>query len=290
MSGTAAGLVAMLMWCVTTMLWVPISTVPPVQISAIVFFIGGLTMTLITLARGESIINSWKRPWTDYVFWIGTAGFYTLIIFIAFRAVPIFEANILNHVWIVMLFVLSALINKTRLTSLHVFGGIVGLAGVAAVVLPSGNVALFENFRWGHGLALFSAFVWALYSALARRVSYPPGFLGPVFFVFSAICLPLHLIFEETVMPLPVEWVVIVMLGIFRVSYVLWDYGMKKGDVILLAASCYFIPLISSFALWAIGAGPARPLIGVGAVLIMAACLIVNYRDLTRLAARWKPA
>jgi drug/metabolite transporter (DMT)-like permease len=286
MSGTAAGLLAVAMWCVTSTVWVLISTVPPIEMTAIVFFIGFLSMTAVQIIRKEDMISYWKRPLSDYAFWLGTAGFYTIIVFIAFRAVPVFEANILTNTWPVMLFVLSAIVNKTRLTALHIIGGLLGLLGVIAIFLPSGDVPLFSEFHWGHALALFSALVWALYSALARRVPYPPGFLGPVFFIFSLICLALHLSFEETVMPGGAEWVALLVMGVLRVSYALWDYGMKKGDVILLASACYFIPLISSLAFWALDAGPARPMIGIGAAMVIAGCLIVNYRDLSRLAQR----
>jgi drug/metabolite transporter (DMT)-like permease len=288
MNGTLWGLLGVAMWSITTVLVAYITTVPALQLCSMIFFLGGLTMTAIQLIRGEDIISYWKRPLKQYLFWLSTAGFYSILIFMAFLAVPIFEANILNYIWPVLLIVFAATINKEPVTKIQIFGGLLGFAGAVTVFLPANGQPAFADFHWGHGLSLFSAAVWAFYSTYAKRVHYPVGFLAPVFFVFSLIVWGLHLATEQTVMPTNLEWGVILFLGFCRVSYALWDYGMKHGDVILLASVSYFLPLVSSFLLYILGFGPHGHMMAVGAVMIIASCLIVNAHNLKLLWDRLK--
>ncbi len=286
MSGTVWGLMGVAMWSVTTVLVAFIYTVPPLQLVSLILFLGYMSMTAIQLARGENIRSYWARPVTDYIFWLSTAGFYTILMFISFRIVPVFEANILNYTWPVLLMAFAALLNKEPVTAIKILGGILGFAGVVTVFLPVGGAPAFADFQWGHGISIFSALIWAFYSAMTKRIHYPVGFMAPAFLVCSLIAGALHFAFETTVMPQNAEWLVIFVLGFFRVSYALWDYGMKHGDVILLASTSYFLPLISSFLLFALGFGPNNSMIGVGAVMIIVSCLIVNSSQIKILLQR----
>ncbi len=286
MNATAIGLIGVCMWSVTTVLFAYIHSVPPLQLSAMIFFFGYCAMTATQILRGEDMRSYWARPVKDYLFWLSTAGLYTILIFIAFRTVPVFEANILNYLWPVLLIVFAALLNKEPVTAVQIIGGLLGFAGTVTVFLPADGAPAFADFHWGHGLSLFSASVWAFYSAMARRIHYPAGFLGPVFLVFSVIAAALHFLFEKTVMPDALEWSVILFLGFCRVSYALWDIGMKRGDVILLASVSYFLPLITSVLLVVLGFGPHKPLMILGAAMIIASCIIVNSHNLQKLWQR----
>jgi drug/metabolite transporter (DMT)-like permease len=276
MNDTAVGLSGVAMWSVSTVLIAYVTAIPPFQFIALVFFFGYVFVTLLQIASGQNLVKGWTQPLRSYLFWMGTAGLYTALIFIAFLNVPVFEANILNNIWPVMLIVLAALINKEKITLTHLVGGFLGFAGAIAVFLPSGGAAMFGGFQWGHALSLGSAVLWAFYSALAKNVEYPPEFFGPVFLIFSLICAAIHFSFEQTIMLSAPQWGLIAALGFCRVSYALWDYGMKHGDVILLASASYFLPLITSLFLTALGFGPLNPAVGWGAALIITGCLVVN--------------
>lgn len=286
MKATLIGMGAVLIWCVTTVLVAYTTALPPIQLVGMVFLMGYVSMTALQLLNGEDIKSYWRQPLKYYLFWLGTAGFYTLVIFKSYTLVPFFEANILNHTWPVLLIVFTALLHNERVTLVQVFGGIIGFAGVVAIFMPAGDVPLFGDFHLGHALAIGSSSLWAAYSAYAKKISYPIGFLAPVFLIFSVICFALHFTFEATVWPDNFEWAIIVALGVARVSYFMWDYGMKHGDVVFLASICYFLPLATSLLLVAFGFGPASPMIGLGAVLISAGCLIVNYENIKLLFQR----
>lgn len=286
MKGTLVGIGAVLIWCVTTLLVAYVTVLPPLQFVGMIFFLGYVWMTLLQLSSREDIGSYWRQPLKHYLFWLGTAGVYTAILFISYSMVPFFEANILNHTWPVLLIVFTALLHNERVTAIQIFGSIVSFIGVIAIFMPAGDVPLFGDFHFGHALALGSASLWSIYSAFAKKVVYPVGFLAPVFLIFSLICLALHMVFETTVWPDNFQWVIIMALGFGRVSYVMWDYGMKHGDVVFLASICYFLPLATSLLLVAFGFGPASPMIGLGAALIAGGCIIVNYENIKTLLRR----
>lgn len=286
MKGTLVGLGAVAIWCVTTLLVAYVTALPPLEFVGLIFFLGYVSLTALQLLNGEDIKSYWRQPLKHYLFWLGTAGVYTVILFVSYSLVPFFEANILNHTWPVLLIVFTAMLHNERVTAIQIFGGVVSFAGVIAIFMPAGDVPLFGDFHFGHALAIGSASLWSAYSAFAKKVNYPIGFLAPVFLVFSLICFALHAAFEPTVWPGNFEWIIIVILGLGRVSYMMWDYGMKHGDVVFLASICYFLPLATSLLLVAFGFGPASPMIGIGAALIAVGCLIVNYENIKLLLQR----
>ncbi|MBK7362366.1 MAG: EamA family transporter [Micavibrio sp.] len=286
MKGTLVGLGAVGIWCITTVLVAYVTTLPPLELIALTSLLGFITMTILQLCNGEDIASYWFQPLKYYVFWLGTAGLYTILIFTSYSLVPLFEANILNHTWPGLLIIFTAMLHNERVTAIQIFGGVLGFAGVVAVFMPTADVPLFGDFHFGHALAIGSASLWAAYSAFAKKVNYPIGFLAPVFLAFSLISFSLHAVFEPTVWPSNFQWGVIFMLGFTRVSYLMWDYGMKHGDVVFLASICYFLPLATSLLLAAFGFGPATPMIGIGAALIAGGCLIVNYENIKILLQR----
>lgn len=276
MNPTLSGVVAVSMWASIALFFVYIRHLPTFELAAILFFIGFLTMTAKQLINSEDILSYWRRPLKDYAFWIGGAGLYTLLMFYAFGQVDVFEANILNYLWPILLVLFSVLFHREALSPVVALGMVLGFLGVFALFLPEGGHGFFGDFQLGHAIALVGACVWAAYSSAARGKAYPTGFLAAAFFVFSMICAGLHFLFEETVMPDPTTWIFIVISGISRISYAFWDYGMKHGNVIFLASLSYFLPLISSILLTIFGFGPQQPFIALGAVMIIIACLCVN--------------
>jgi drug/metabolite transporter (DMT)-like permease len=283
MNATLSGLLAIGMWSIFGVLFLFVRELPPFEILTAVFFTGYLFYTFVQLYRREDIRHYWRQPLSYYAFWLGGAGFYTALIYIAFSIGPVFEANILNYLWPLLLVVFSVLIYREPLPFHRIAGLLLGFSGAFLVIMPSGDDGLFENVGAGHVLALMAGAVWALYSTLTRNRDYPQGFQAPAFLVFAAFCLVFHLVFEDTVMPGAQEWIFLIVMGILRISYAFWDYGMKKGNVILLASVSYFLPFLSSLLLIVFGEKPGHPLIALGAALICAGCLVVNYRQLGNL-------
>lgn len=276
MSPTLYGIVAMLMWSFLSVLLVFTGSVPGLLLTSVTLFIGALVLLAQQLVTGEDALSYWKQPLKNYLFVIAGIGGYTGLIFVAFKMTSPFEANSLNYLWPVFLVMLTAFMNKQPLKVAHIVGITLGFVGMLRLFVPHHDIGFFSNFRTGHVMAIAAAMVWAVYSVMTKKFSFPPGFMVPVFFVSAALFFVLHIFLEEHVLPQGWEWLAVLLLGIFRISYSFWDYGMKHGNVVLLASLSYFIPLASTTFLLLFGFGPSDPMIAWGAALIITGCLIVN--------------
>lgn len=282
MNGNVVGISALVMWSVLPVLVAFTGNVPPIFLSGLVHFIGFLTCLSFQIVKKDNIFSYWRRPLADYAFWIVGAGIYTLLMLVAMKMIPIFEALILNYLWPLLLVLFSFFIQKNKISGTDVAGMAIGFIGIAVLFFPSHD-HLFADFTIGHAIAIFAATLWALYSVLAKKKSYPAGFFAPLFLIFSLICFALHFVYEPTIMPIGIEWIAVILLGIFRVSYICWDYAMRHGNVIFLASLSYFLPLISSLFLVMMNLGPHKPGVALGAALIIAGCLIVNFQHIRKL-------
>jgi drug/metabolite transporter (DMT)-like permease len=265
---TAIGFTAVLMWSLLALFTIGSAPVPPLQLNAICFGIGGLIGLVWTARQGFGVLRgvSWK------VYAFGTFGLfgYHLLYFTAFRLSPTAETGLIAYLWPLFIVLFSGLLPGERLRSPHVIGALIAFAGAAVIVLgredDGGGTAL------GLGLAFLCALTWAAYSVLSRRLGTVPTESVTVFCLATAmLSLAAHLAVETTAWPAgAVGWAATFALGIGPVgaAFFTWDIGMKKGDIQLLGVASYAAPLLSTLAL--VAAGIAKPTwtIAVAAVLI----------------------
>lgn len=267
-TATAIGFSAVLMWALLALLTIGSAPVPPLQLNAICFAIGGGIGLIWTARQGFGVLR--QVSWKVYAF--GTAGLfgYHLLYFTAFRLSPTAETGLIAYLWPLFIVLLSGLLPGERLRASHVGGAVVAFAGAAVIVLARETEA--EGSTLGLGLAFLCAVTWAAYSVLSRRLGSVPTESVTVFCLTTAVLsLLAHLVLEETVWPAePMGWLAMIALGIGPVgaAFFTWDIGMKRGDIQLLGVASYAAPLLSTLAL--IAAGIARPTwsIAVAAILI----------------------
>jgi drug/metabolite transporter (DMT)-like permease len=265
---TAIGFTAVLMWALLALFTIGSAPVPPLQLNAICFAIGGLIGLIWTARTGFGVLR--EVSWKVYAF--GTAGLfgYHLLYFTAFRLSPAAETGLIAYLWPLFIVLLSGLLPGERLRAPHVIGAVVAFAGAGVIVLARGSEA--EGSALGLGLAFLCALTWAGYSVLSRRLGSVPTESVTVFcLATAALSLSAHLALEETVWPADaLGWGAVLALGIgpVGVAFFTWDIGMKRGDIQLLGVASYAAPLLSTLAL--IAAGIAQPswTIAVAAVLI----------------------
>ncbi|MGQ0526609.1 MAG: DMT family transporter [Alphaproteobacteria bacterium] len=276
MSGTACGVIALIMWAFTSVVLALLSGISTFEIVGAAFFLCFIGMTGSQIVNKEPIASYWRRPLSEYLFWLLGPGLYTVLLYMAFKMAPPFEVNILNYLWPILLVIFASFMHDVTLNLTRAAGIIAGFSGLFIVTIPPASDNFFDDFNWGHGLALICAVLWSSYSALRKKPNYPMGFLAPLCFVFSMICFLLDMTFETTVIPNGFQIFLILVLGITRLSYALWDTAMKSGDIMLLTSLSYFLPLITTLLLVVFGFGTERPLVALGAVLIIGGCLLVN--------------
>jgi drug/metabolite transporter (DMT)-like permease len=129
----------------------------------------------------------------------------------------------------------------------------------------------------GYVCAVGAAVIWALYSVLARRMHVVPTKAVIGFCAASAILAAIaHVLFETTVIP---EWqalLAVLALGVGPVgaAFLLWDFGMKRGDPRLLGALAYATPVASTIILGVAGFAPLTLATVAAALLVVTGGLI----------------
>ena len=269
---TLIGFTAILMWSLLAVLTAASGTVPPFQLAAMTFAVGG-ALGAVTWPFRRGAASALRQPaevWT-----LGVAGLfgYHALYFIALRLAPPAEAGLLNYFWPLLIVLFSALLPGERLKLHHVTGALIGLAGT--VILFAGRgLALAGDFLPGYAAAFVAAFVWATYSVLSRRfASVPTDAVAGFCLATSGLAAIFHLLFETTVWPAnAVQWGSVVALGIGPVgaAFYAWDFGVKHGDIRVLGAASYAAPVLSTIFL--VLAGFAAP----SATLALSAALIAG--------------
>lgn len=269
---TLIGFVAVLLWSLLALFTVLSGPTPPLLLNTICFAIGGIIGLIWGAATG--MLGELRRvPLRVYLFGtLGLFGYHTLY-FSALRLAPAAEAGLIAYLWPLLIVLFSALLPGERLRVGHMLGAVAGFAG-AGLIVTQGGGGLSSVHMSGYALALLCALTWSGYSVLSRLVGTAPTASVAVFcLATSALSLPLHLVFEETILPDDgIGWLAILGLGLGPVgaAFYVWDIGVKNGDIQLLGTSAYAAPLLSTMVL--IITGLAAP----HSALLWAALLITG--------------
>jgi drug/metabolite transporter (DMT)-like permease len=269
---TAIGFVAVLLWALLALFTVGSAPTPPFLLNTLCFAIGG-TLGLIWTAATGALPRLRKVPLRVYIF--GTLGLfgYHALYFSALRLAPAAEAGLIAYLWPLLIVIFSGLLPGEVLKNGHIIGACLGFAG-AALIITGGGAGFSAEYAPGYALAVLCALTWSGYSVLSRKIGTAPTASVAVFCLASAaLSLPMHLLFEETVLPqTTLGWAAIAGLGLGPVglAFFVWDIGVKQGDIQLLGTSSYAAPLLSTLVL--VIAGVAAP----SFTLLWAAALITG--------------
>lgn len=270
-AATLTGLAAVFMWSFLSLLTVASGTMPPFQLAAVTFAIGGM-IGVASWAWRPQAARSLKQPILVWLLGVGGLFGYHALYFIALRLAPPAEAQLFNYLWPLLIVLFSALLPNEKLKSHHVLGVVLGLAGTLVLIAGMRGVEIKREYIVGYACALGAALAWSSYSVLSRPFkNVPSDAVAGFCLVTSALSLICHLLFEPTVWPSSaLQWLAILALGIFPVglAFYAWDRGVKFGDIRALGAASYAAPLLSTIFL--VVAGYAEPSwsLGLAAVLI----------------------
>jgi drug/metabolite transporter (DMT)-like permease len=272
---TTIGCATILMWSALAVLTTLTGDVPPFQLVAMAFAIAASLAMARWLVRGEPVLA--RFVWPPAVWLVGVGGLfgYHVFYFLALRTAPAVEANLLNYLWPLLIVLLSALLPGHRLRWWHVGGALAGLVGT--IILVGGGVGFRAAFVGGYLAALAAALTWAGYSVLSRYLAHVPTDAVGSFCAATAVLAALaHVVFETTVWPHGGEWLAVVAMGCGPVgaAFFTWDYGVKHGDIRVLAAAAYATPLLSTLLLIAVGQGRLTADLAVACALIVGGAML----------------
>lgn len=274
---TLIGFTAILMWALLAMLTAASGAVPPFQLAAMTFLIGGL-LGAVTWPFRRNAVAALHQGLPVWLLGIGGLFGYHFVYFSAIRAAPPVEVSLIAYLWPLFLVVFSAFLPGERVKLHHVVGVVLGLAGAVVIITGGRGLNIFSSFGFGHFLAFACALIWSGYSVLSRRfgdvsTDVVAGFCL-LTAVLSAIC---HVMFETTLWPQnSLQWAAVLGLGLLPVggAFYTWDYGVKHGDIMVLGAASYAAPLLSTLVLVTAGFAPFTWPVVVACLLITLGALI----------------
>jgi len=267
---TAIGFTAVLLWALLALFTVGSAPVPPLQLNAMCFAVGG-TLGLIWAARTGQLAALRRIP--PAAFLLGTIGLfgYHALYFAALRNAPPAQAGLIAYLWPLLIVLFSGLLPGETLRPGHLIGGLAGFAGAALIILGGGGGFATDHLT-GYALALACALTWSGYSVLSRRFGAVPTAAVALFCIVTAICSALlHLLFEETVAPKgALGWAAVLGLGLGPVglAFYTWDIGVKRGDIQMLGVASYAAPLLSTLILVLVGIAEPTVRLALATVLI----------------------
>lgn len=248
-TSTAIGFGAVLLWASLAVLTAASGTMPPFQLLAITFGIGGVAGVLLWMVR-PSAAKAVRQPWPIYLLGVGSLFGYHAAYFIALRNAPVVEAGLINYLWPLLIVIFSALLPGERLKWQHIVGCILAFSGAILVVTKGQGFNFNPAFVPGYLAALFAAVTWGAYSVASRRFAHVPSDAITGFCLVTALLAAVvHFAIEPTVWPANAwQWAAIVGLGLGPVglAFYVWDIGVKHGDIQVLGAASYSAPLLST--------------------------------------------
>jgi drug/metabolite transporter (DMT)-like permease len=251
-AATLVGFTAIAMWSLLALMTAASGMVPPFQLAAMTFLIGGL-IGAMTWPFRKSALSKMRQDWRVWLVGVGGLFGYHFVYFSAIRSAPPIEVSLIAYLWPLFLVLFSAFLPGERLRLHHVLGVVLGLVGAAVIITDGQGISIFSNIEFGHLLAFACAIIWSGYSVLSRRFGNVPTDVVSGFCLVTAIlALICHVIFERTVWPQDVEqWLAVLGLGLLPVgiAFYTWDYGVKHGDIMVLGAASYASPLLSTLVL-----------------------------------------
>lgn len=164
------------------------------------------------------------------------------------------EVGMVNYLWPSMTIVLTVIVNRQKTSPLIIPGVLLAVAGIFRVLggdkgFSFGEMAsnIFEN-PLSYGLAFSGAVIWAIYCVVTQKIA--KGNNGiTLFFILTALTLWVKFFLS----PQPPfvfsahAWVSLALAAIaMGFGYAAWNVGILHGNVTVLAAASYFIPIISS--------------------------------------------
>lgn len=275
-AATLTGGGAILLWATLAWFTAASGAVPPFLLTALTFGLAFCLALALWLWRGENPLDRLRLPWQAWMVGVGGLFGFHALYFLALRLAPPAEASLICYLWPLLIVLLSGLLPGERLRRPHVLGALLGGLGATLVIGRDGFRPDPADLP-GYAAALAAAFVWAGYPLLSRRLPAVPsdavgGFCGATA-LLAALC---HLALEPPTWPVGAQWLAVLALGCgpVGVAFLLWDIGVKRGDIRALGAAAYAAPLLSTLLLIATGTAPFAWPVALAALLIAAGGLL----------------
>ncbi|MDR1535885.1 MAG: EamA family transporter [Planctomycetota bacterium] len=275
------GVTALIGWSMNTAVTRRITEAQVFGMPALSFTAAGAVLIVFDLIRGA---GNPRRAGAGPRFWIlGGGAFvaYELLYALALARADSREAalplGLVNYLWPTAILLLLPLFSPRRFRWPHFLIGLaLSLAGAASALLwnldRSAMWGILGKNRLAFAMMLLAAFLWGFYSHAARR--WGGGANGVGWFQLTA-GLAFFLLWLESGAKLGLTGELLLPLLLHALlvnalSYLLWDWGVRRGDLDQLGILANFLPPASTlFGVWYLDGG-ATPGLWLGCLLVTA--------------------
>ena len=250
MKSDLLALAAIALWGTLAPLGVQLAHIPPFLLTGLGLLVG----SLISLPLARFRLSRWQVPLPTLLMGVyGLFGFHFLL-FIALRNAPAVEANLINYLWPLGMVVMAPLFLKdVQLRGRHIVAALIGFTGAAIAILGrGGHSTAGVELHSGYLIALASAFVWASYSLLTRRLPvFATAAVGGFAAASGVLSLVCHALLEPAVALSTQDLVLIAILGLGPLggAFFLWDAAIKLGDTRRIGLLAFATPILSTVML-----------------------------------------
>ena len=273
-------LIAIALWSSLAVLGTLLAHIPPFLLTGIALLVGSVP--------AWPFFRQWRVSWSALALGIyGLFGFH-FFLFIALRHAPAVEANLINYLWPLGIVLMAPLfLPGIKLTATHLIAACAGFLGAAIAILgdtlfASGLQGLAsKGFAWGYIPAAASAFIWASYSLMGKRMTvqgrgFPTAAIGLFGLVSGVLSLLCHALLEARAALNTRDWLLMVLMGLgpLGAAFFLWDAALKQGDARKIGILSYITPLASTVLLMFATGRPLTWGIGLATVLILGAAVL----------------
>ena len=272
MKADLLALAAIALWGALAPLGVKLAHIPPFLLTGLGLLVG----SVIALPLARFRLARWRVPLPTLVVGIyGLFGFHFLL-FMALRHAPAVEANLINYLWPLGMVVMAPwFLQGVSLRARHVVAALIGFAGAAIAILGRGGaVSDGGGFQSGYVIALASAFVWASYSLLTRRLpTFPTAAVGGFAAASGGLSLLCHALLEPStaLTTQDMAWIAVLGLGPLGGAFFLWDTAIKLGDTRRIGLLAFATPILSTVLLLLTTGQPLQWNVAVAAALVVGA-------------------
>jgi drug/metabolite transporter (DMT)-like permease len=164
------------------------------------------------------------------------------------------EVGMVNYLWPSMTIVLAIIVNRQKTSPLIIPGVLLAVAGICRVLGGNHGFSFSEMTHnvmenpLSYGLAFCGAVIWAVYCVVTSKIANGSNGIT-LFFILTALTLWLKFMLSPQppfVLSVPVYISLALAAVAMGFGYAAWNVGILHGNVKVLAAASYFIPIISS--------------------------------------------
>ncbi len=164
------------------------------------------------------------------------------------------EVGMVNYLWPSMTILLAVIVNRQKTSPLIIPGVVLAIIGIGRVLGGNGGFSLTEMMNnvmdnpLSYGLAFSGAVIWAIYCVVTQRIARGNNGIT-LFFILTALTLWVKY-FTSPQPEFVLSWHAWIGLLLAAMAmgfgYAAWNVGILHGNVTVLAAASYFIPIISA--------------------------------------------